>query len=179
MFGTDKHDSNDTRLKQLFWKELQSDRTLMLGLEGVEDDRTRPMTAQVDLAEGADKEDGGDIYFFASRNEGVGHDLKQGARAIATFVSKGHGLFASLHGTLHDATTEREVIDRLWNPFASVWYKDGKDDPNLLLIRFKATRAELWESDGLGTLKAAALKWAFNLDPGKEQQKEHSAEVKL
>lgn len=70
MFGKD-HDNPETHLRKKFWKELQSDRTIMLGLDGVDDDRTRPMTAQVDLAKGADEEAGGPIYFFASRNEGV------------------------------------------------------------------------------------------------------------
>lgn len=174
----DKDESPETRLKKKFWEELQDDRTLMLGLHGVDDDRTRPMTAQVDLAEDADEEDGGPIYFFASRNEGVGQDLKDKARAIATFVSKGHGLFASIHGTLSE-WNGRAVVDRLWNPFVDAWYKEGKDDPNLILIKFNATRAEIWESDGLGTLKATALKWAFDIDPGKKLQKEHQAEVKL
>ena len=177
MFGKDD-DSPETHLRKKFWKELQSDRTMMLGLDGVEDDRTRPMTAQVDVPEGADEEDGGPIYFFASKNEGVGQDLTEGARAIATFVSKGHGIFAHIHGTLH-AHNDREVIDRLWNPFAAVWYKDGKDDPNLLLIRFDATRAEIWEPHPGQTLKAAALKSLFNVDPGKEQQRENQAEVSL
>ncbi len=176
MFGNDE--SPETHLKKAFWKELQSDRTLMLGLHGVDDDRTRPMTAQVDLPEDGDKEDGGPIYFFASKNEGIGQDLKAGARAIATFVSKGHGIFAHIHGTLH-ADDDRAVIDRLWNPFAAVWYKDGKDDPNLLLIRFEATRADIWESTPGQTLKAAALKSLFNVDPGEDQQREHQAEVKL
>lgn len=176
MFGKD--DNPEDRLRKKFWKELQDDRTLMLGLEGVDDDRTRPMTAQVDLADGADKEDGGPIYFFASRNEGVGQDLREGARAVATFVSKGHGLFAHLHGTLH-ASDDRAVIDRLWNPIVASWYKDGKDDPNLVLIRFDASRADLWESTPGATLKAAVLKWAFDTDPGREQQRQHQAEVPL
>lgn len=176
MFGKDE--SPETRLKKQFWKELQSDRTLMLGLKGVDDDRTRPMTAQVDLPEDADKEDGGPIYFFASREEGVGADLHQGAEAVATFVSKGHGIFAHIHGTLEEST-DRGVIDRLWNPIVDSWYKDGKDDPTLILIRFNATRADVWESTTGLTLKAAALKWAFDVDPGKAQQREHQAEVQL
>jgi len=176
MFGKDE--SPETRLKKQFWKELQSDRTVMLGLKGVDDDRTRPMTAQVDLAEDADKEDGGPIYFFASRSEGIGADLQPGASAVATFVSKGHELFAHIHGTLEESG-DRGVIERLWNPIVDSWYKDGKDDPELILIRFNATRADVWESTTGATLKAAALKWAFDIDPGKAQQKEHQAEVSL
>lgn len=177
MFGKDE--SPETRLRKAFWKELQSDRTLMLGLHGVEDDLTRPMTAQVDLPEDGDKEDGGPIYFFASKNEGIGQNFKEGARAIAAFSSKGHDLFASIHGTLHDATDRRDVIERLWNPFVDAWYKDGKDDPNLILLLFKAETAEVWEADKMGTLKATALKWAFDVDPGNELKDEHRAEVTL
>ena len=32
-------------LERKFWESLESDRTVMLGLDGVEDGRTRPMTA--------------------------------------------------------------------------------------------------------------------------------------
>lgn len=176
MFG--KEESPEIRLQKLFWKELQSDRTLMLGLNGVDEDRTRPMTAHVDLAEGADQEDGGPIYFFASRSEGIGHDLQQGSRAVATFVSKGHGLFAHIHGTLAEST-DRSVIDRLWNPIIASWYKQGKDDPELLLVKFDTTRADVWESSTGDTLKAAAYKMLFNVDPGKEQRREHQAEIRL
>lgn len=176
MFGKDE--TPEARLKKEFWKELQSDRTVMLGLKGVDDDRTRPMTAQVDLADGADKEDGGPIYFFASRSEGIGADLRKDAEAITTFVSKGHDIFAHIHGTLAEST-DRGVIDRLWNPIVDSWYKDGKDDPDLILIRFRATRAEVWESTTGATLKAAALKWAFDVDPGDELKAEHKAEVTL
>jgi general stress protein 26 len=176
MFGKDE--SPETHLRKEFWKALQGDRTLMLGLHGVDDDLTRPMTAQVDLPEDGDKEDGGPIYFFASRDEGIGKDFKEGARAIATFASKGHGLFASIHGTLH-ASNDRAVIERLWNPFVDAWYKDGKDDPVLLLLRFKAKTAEVWDADKFGTLKATALKWAFDVDPGEKLDDEHRAKVTL
>jgi general stress protein 26 len=176
MFGNDE--APETRLKKEFWKALQSTRTLMLGLHGVEDDKTRPMTAQVDVPEDGDKENGGPIYFFASRDEGIGRDLEDGARAIAAFASKGHDLFASIHGTLHESI-DRAVIDRLWNPFVDAWYKDGKDDPKLLLIRFEASKAEIWDADKMGTLKATALKWAFDVDPGDELKGEHKAEVSL
>ena len=59
----------EVELKRMFWKELAASPFMMLGLQGVEDSRTRPMTAQVDVPEGGDKDDGGQIYFFASRSE--------------------------------------------------------------------------------------------------------------
>ena len=176
MFGND--DDNDTRLTKLFWKALDDSPFMMLGLEGVEDDQTRPMTAQVDVSEDGDKDAGGPIYFFASKSDGVGLNVNGPGRAVATFAAKDHTLFAHVHGKLVEST-DRAVIERLWNPFVAAWYKDGKNDPDLRLLRFETETATIWEAAKGSTLKAAALKSLFNVDPGKEHSKDHKADVTL
>ena len=176
MFGND--DSPEVALKKKFWKELDDSPFIMLGLKGVEDDRTRPMTAQVDVPEDGDKDDGGQIYFFGSKTDGVGQAVTQSSAAVATFASKSHDLFAHIHGTLV-ASDDKAVIERLWNPFVASWYKDGKDDPDLQLLRFDTTSADVWEATPGATMKAAALKALFDIDPGKEHSKEHQAKVDL
>jgi len=176
MFG--KSETPEVTLRNKFWKELDDSPFIMLGLKGVEDDRTRPMTAQIDVPEDGDKDEGGQIYFFASKTDGVGQAVKGSSRAVATFVGKGHGLFAHIHGTLVPSD-DKAVIERLWNPFVASWYKDGKDDPDLQLLRFDTEAADVWEATPGATLKAAALKTLFNIDPGKEHSKEHQAKVQL
>ena len=176
MFGTD--DSPEITLRKKFWKELDESPFIMLGLKGVEDDRTRPMTAQIDVPDDGDKEDGGQIYFFGSKTDGVGQAVHGSGRAVATFSSKGHDLFAHIHGTLVPSN-DRALIERLWNPFIASWYKDGKDDPDLQLLRFDTDSADVWEATPGATLKAAALKALFNVDPGKASNKEHQAKVDL
>lgn len=176
MFGND--DSPEIALRKKFWKELNDSPFIMLGLKGVEDDRTRPMTAQIDVPEDGDDDDGGQIYFFGSRTDGVGQAVTESSRAVATFASKSHSLFAHIHGTLV-TSNDRSVIDRLWNPFIASWYKDGKDDPDLTLLRFDTESADVWEAAPGATLKAAALKALFNVDPGKEHSEEHQAKVDL
>ena len=59
-----------------------------------------------------------------------------GQRTIATFTSKGHDLFATVHGRL-SLDNDRAVIDRLWNCYVAAWYERGKDDPKLALLRSK------------------------------------------
>ena len=98
----------------------------MLGLQGVDDAMTRPMTAQVD---------GKQIWFFAAKSEDLVKGLQRSNRAIATYASKNHKIFASIHGTLTESY-DRGVLDRLWNPIIDSWYKDGKDDPDLAMLRF-------------------------------------------
>ena len=176
MFGNDE--ANDTRLTKLFWKAIDDSPFMMLGLEGVEDDQTRPMSVQVDVPQDGDKDDGGQIYFFASKTDGVGQKVKGANRAVATFSAKDHTLFAHVHGSLTEHN-DRAVINRLWNPFVAAWYKDGKNDPDLQLLRFDTESATIWEAAKGSTLKAAALEALFNVDPGKEHSKDHKADVTL
>ncbi|WP_310469093.1 pyridoxamine 5'-phosphate oxidase family protein [Sphingomonas sp.] len=166
------------RLEKKLWEELEDSRFVMLGLHGVDDDFTRPMTAQVDRPKDADDDQPGKIYFFAAHSEDLVKGLAKSNKAIATFAAKDHKLFASIHGKLV-LDQDRAVIERLWNPIIASWYKDGKDDPDLALIRFDADKADVWEAATGATLKAAALKMLFNIDPGKEHQDEHRAEVAL
>jgi general stress protein 26 len=167
----------EDRLCTSFWEALDDSPFMMLGLQGVEDSRTRPMTAQVDAGEDGDPEDGGTIYFFASQTEALGEALGSGHRAVATYASKDHKVFAHVHGRLVP-DQDRAVIERLWNPFIASWYKDGKDDPDLLLLRFDTEKADVWEAHAGSTLVAAALKM-LGRDPGKDHQRENQAAVTL
>jgi general stress protein 26 len=126
-------------LASLFWKALESDKTVMLGVDGAEDGHTRPMTAQV-------PEHNAPIWFFTTRDNALVQRAGKNARAIATFASKGHELFAALQGTLSEDPS-RSVVDRLWNRSVAAWYPGGKDDPTLALLRFDAERAEIWRHE--------------------------------
>jgi general stress protein 26 len=154
-------------LKAKFWKALKSDMTMMLGLDGVEDGHARPMTAQVE-------DEGGAIWFFTSKDNGIVQRLGQGDRAIATFTSKGHDLFATIHGALH-LDNDRATIDRLWNRYVAAWFEQGKDDPKLALIRLDAEQAEIWlDASSL----IAGIKMLLGADP-KQEYKDNVAKVDL
>jgi len=154
-------------LETKFWMSLKSDMIMMLGLVGVEESHTRPMTAQLRGSQGP-------IYFFTSRDNTLVQNLRADSRAIGTFAAKDHDLFASVHGRL-SLSNDPEVIDELWNPFVAAWFEGGKEDPELALIRFDADRAEIWENEnGL----FAGLKALFGHDP-KDEAAQHVAEVRL
>lgn len=150
--------STEQKLEEKLWSALSSDRTVMLGLNGVEDGHARPMTA---LVEG----DRGPIWFFTSQSNAVVESLACSDRAIAAFSAKNHDLFASIHGKL-SVDQDRQVIDRLWNPFIAAWY-DGKDDPKLVLLRFDAEHAEVWLNE---SNLVAGVKMLFGADPKKDYQ---------
>src|SRR5262245_43512223 len=96
-----------------FWKALRSDMTMRLGLDGVEDGHARPMTGHLDGERSP-------IWFFTSKDNAIVQKLGSGNRAIATFASKGHDIFATVHGTV-SRDDNRATIDRLWHRFVAAW----------------------------------------------------------
>ena len=145
-------------LERRLWKALKADRTMMLGLDGVEDGNTRPMTANLDG-------DSGPIWFFAGRPNVLVDKVATPARVIGAFSSKGHDLFASIKGTL-SVDNDRGVIDRLWNPFIAAWF-DGKDDPKLVLLRLDADQAEIWLNENN---LLAGVKMLLGMDPARDYE---------
>ncbi len=150
-----------------FWAALKTDMTMMVGVDGQEDGHARPMTAQIEGEKGP-------IWFFSSKENTLAKLAQGDNRAIATFVSKGHDLFAAVHGKL-SADSDRAVIDRLWNPFVAAWYQGGKEDPKLLLLRLDAEKAEIWLD---GSSLFAGIKMLMGSDP-KKDYKENVATVEL
>lgn len=153
-------------LERKFWKALASDKTLMLGLSGREDGHTRPMTAFLEYDET------GPLWFFTTTdNELV---KAEGGRAVAAFVSKGHDLYATVHGTL-SVDTNPAIVERLWNSHIAAWYQGGKTDPKLALLRLDPERAEIWED---ASSIVAGIKALFGSDP-KRDAHDKVAEVSL
>jgi len=161
--------STPQELEAKLWKALESDRTVMLGLDGAEDGHTRPMTAQVENERGP-------LWFFTAKDNALVQALARGGgdRAIATFASKGHDLFATFHGRL-SVDTDPAVVDRLWNRFVAAWYPGGKTDPTLALLRLDAERAEIWLD---GSSLVAGAKMLLGIDPRKSY-KDKVAQVPL
>lgn len=155
-------------LEAKFWKALKSDMTMMVGISGVEESHTRPMTAQLE------RDEGGPIWFFTSTDTDLVRLLNGNDRAIATFASKGHDLFATVHGTLR-LDTDMAVMDRLWNKYVAAWYEGGKNDPKLALLRLDPDAAQIW---GDASSLFAGIKIMLGMDP-KEDYKDKVAKVNL
>ncbi|HEU4624316.1 MAG TPA: pyridoxamine 5'-phosphate oxidase family protein [Steroidobacteraceae bacterium] len=147
--------------EQKLWKALRSDRTVMLGINGVDESHTRPMTALFE-------QERGPIWFFTSTDNAMVQALgsSEDARAVATFASKGHDLFATIHGRLC-VDTDRAVVDRLWNRYVAAWFEGGKEDPKIALLRLDPDNAEVWiDASSL----IAGVKLLLGVDPKRSYQ---------
>jgi general stress protein 26 len=142
-------------IEDKFWRSLSLDHMLMLGLVS-EEGHTRPMTAQMDGAHAP-------LWFFTSTDNPLTRGLGAHNRAVGTYASKGHDVFASVRGTLQHET-DRSVLDRLWNRSVAAWYEGGKEDPKLALLRFDPDDAQVWLNDSSLLTEVRVL---FGADPKK------------
>ena len=159
---TDKDD-----FKTDLFSALKKDMTVMLAVEG-KGVHARPMTAQFDGDSHA-------IYFFTTKDTEVAEKVSRSTKATITFASKGHDLFAHIHGKL-TADNDRALIDRLWNRFVAAWFEGGKDDPKLTLLRFDAEDAEVWKD---ASSLVAGVRMFLGMGDPKEDYKDKFAEVNL
>jgi Pyridoxamine 5'-phosphate oxidase like len=91
---------------------------MMIDLDDVEDGHARPMTAQLDGGRSP-------IWLFTAKDHVLVQRLGHGTRAIATFASKGHDIFATVYGTL-SLDNSRATIDKLWTGSSPPGLKAGR-----------------------------------------------------
>jgi general stress protein 26 len=126
--------SADQDIAQTFLSKLDDSPFVMIGLNGA--GHSEPLTAQLD-------EDQPDtLFFFTARDNRVA----KGGAAMAQFASKGHDFFACLAGTVR-VDNDPAQIDKLFDSEVEAWFPGGRNDPNLTLLRFDVSSAELWGTD--------------------------------
>lgn len=122
-------------LREEFWKSFENSPYVMIRLESG-GGHSEPMTAQLD------RDAHHMIWFFTSR----GNRIAAGGRAMAQFIAKGHDLFACLSGTLMEEV-DQTMFDRHWSRAAEAWFAGGREDPNVMMLRFEIDNAEVWTAD--------------------------------
>ncbi|MBK8197077.1 MAG: pyridoxamine 5'-phosphate oxidase family protein [Acidobacteria bacterium] len=155
-------------LEKKLWKAVKSDRTIMLGLERPGAGDAQPMTAIVE------DDTRGPIWIFSAKDVDLVQAINGEEAAVAQFASKGHDLFATMHGTL-TLQNDPATVERLWNPFIAAWYEGGRSDPKLRLLRLDLHRAHVWLNENS---LFAGLKLLMGSDP-KKQYADKTADIRL
>lgn len=44
--------------------------------------------------------------------------------------------------------SDKVKIEELWTPTAEIWFKEGKNDPNISVIKVSPGNAYYWDTDG-------------------------------
>lgn len=122
-----------------FWSRLDDINSGMLGV--TQDSRLVPMSHYTDRKVGV-------LWFTTAKDTDLARSVASGPQDAMHVVSDGgQGLYARIHGTL-SLSDNRAKLDELWNAVASSWFEDGKQDPDVQLLRLDLTEAEVWATGG-------------------------------
>ncbi len=115
--------------------------------------------------------DQGNVWFFSEKNSDKNEDIVQNKSVQLFFSHPGKNSYLVVNGDA-EIIIDRKKIEELWSPLVKLWFPEGKDDPNLSIIKVKPTTAYCWDVDGnkmINFLKrAASVGIGKNLLTGKE-----------
>lgn len=101
--------------------------------------RSRPMVLVDVDAEGV-------LWLLTDRHSGKMEEVAADNHVNVTMQSSRK--FVSISGTAAPVD-DRQKIDSLWKETWKIWFPDGKDDPNLTLIRIHGETGEYWDNSGI------------------------------
>lgn len=126
---------------------IEDSRTaMMITLD--EDDRlvSRPMSPLKMDASGA-------LWFFTDVKS---DKVQQIDRVNLSFSDDDDSIYVSVAG--HGAiSNDRALIDELWSPVMKPWFPDGKESPNLALLKVSPQTVEYWDSTHSKMVRMFAL----------------------
>lgn len=85
----------------------------------------------------------GTLWFFTNRSSPKTYEIENNPEVCVTFADPGTSTFVSLTGYATLSEDERK-IDELWTADSSLYF-DGRDDPDLVLLRIDVQSAEYWD----------------------------------
>ncbi|RYD65845.1 MAG: general stress protein [Verrucomicrobiaceae bacterium] len=142
-----------------FWESFKHSPFIMMRLDG-SSEHAEPMTAQLD------KEAHHTVWFFTTRD----NRIAPGGRAMGQVATKGHDIFACISGTLVEET-DKARWDKHWNNAVEAWFPKGREDPNIVMLRFEISDSEVWKAD-LSIVGKLKLLTGHTIKP--EEAGEHS-----
>lgn len=98
---------------------------------------TRPMSLQ-------ETDESGNLWFISSDTSNKNFEIKDDKRVQLLFMNNSDSEYLSVFGEAA-IYKDRSTIEDKWSAMANAWF-DGKDDPNVSIIRVTPTDTYYWDT---------------------------------
>lgn len=128
--------------------------------------RSRPMATQ-------DEEFDGTLWFFTGAESGKVHEIEDDQHVNLSYSEPSDQKYVSVSGKAR-IVRDRAKIDELWSTPLKAWFPDGKDDPNIALLKIEVENAEYWDTPSskmvhlIGMVKATVTGQSYQ--PGENEK---------
>ncbi|MCR9017473.1 pyridoxamine 5'-phosphate oxidase family protein [Aquiflexum gelatinilyticum] len=100
----------------------------------------RPMSTQKVCEEG-------NIWFFSNSDSDKNKEIKQDENVQLFYSHPGKDSFLIVNGVA-ELIYDKEKIEELWSPVLNAWFPDGKEDPNISVVKVIPSTAYYWDTEG-------------------------------
>ena len=91
--------------------------------------------------------DQGNIWFFSEKDSDKNKVIALDKNVQLFFSHPAKGSYLVVNGDAK-IILDKTKIEELWTPVAKIWFKEGKDDPNISIIKVTPTTAYYWDTEG-------------------------------
>ena len=120
---------------------------------------SRPMSSNGDI------DPNGDIWFFTNASSHKVSEIEKLPKVNVSFADPDDQRYISVSGTAQ-LVRDPAKIDELWRPEFKMWFPEGKEDPEVALLRITLEKAEYWDSPS--STIGYALSFVSSLVTGKQ-----------
>ncbi|WP_034761084.1 pyridoxamine 5'-phosphate oxidase family protein [Chryseobacterium gregarium] len=99
---------------------------------------SRPMSLQ-------ETDEEGNLWFISSDTSNKNFEIKEDKRVQLFFMNNSDYQYLSVYGTA-TIYKDRSTIEDKWSPMAKAWFEDGKDDPDVSIIRVEPQDSYYWDT---------------------------------
>ncbi len=122
---------------------------------------SRPMSANGDI------DPNGNLWFFTGSSSHKVREIEKTSKVNVSFADPDNQQYISLTG-LAELVRDRKKIEELWKPEFKMWFPEGKDDPEVSLLRIRIEKAEYWDSPS--STISYALSFVSSMVTGKQPE---------
>jgi general stress protein 26 len=143
---------------------------MLTTIDGGGDPHSRPMSSNGDI------DPDGDLWFFTQASSAKVSEVEQSPKVNVSFADPDNQRYVSVTGVAH-LVRDRKKIDELWRPQFRMWFPEGKDDPEVALLKVSLEKGEYWDSSS--STIGYALSFISALVTGKEPNLGENRKVDL
>lgn len=123
------------------------------------DMHSRPMSANGEI------DPNGNLWFFTGASSHKVSEIESAPKVNVSFADPKNQHYVSITGSAQ-LVRDRQKIDELWKPEFKMWFPEGKDDPEVALLKISLEKAEYWDSPS--STIGYALSFVSSLLTGKQ-----------
>ena len=91
--------------------------------------------------------DQGNIWFFSEKGSAKNNAIANDRNVQLFFSHPAKGSYLVVNGEA-EIILDQTKIDELWTPVAKIWFKEGKEDPSISIIKVTPVTAYYWDTEG-------------------------------